>query len=88
MKNKFVFKVKSIFSSTHFGFFLVLILMTVSLFFLVPEFFSSKISSEEVSKIVNIINSENEKVIPIIKPLEKKLMMKKWKSWQIIRQIL
>ena len=71
MKNKFVFKVKSIFSSTHFGFFLVLILMTVSLFFLVPEFFSSKISSEEVSKIVNIINSENEKVIPIIKPLDK-----------------
>jgi len=77
MKNKFVSRIKSIFSSTHFGFFLVLIFVTVGLFFLVPEFFSSKISSEGINNIVNIINSEDEKVTPTIQPLDKEAYDKK-----------
>ncbi|MFA5937083.1 MAG: hypothetical protein WC822_04365 [Candidatus Paceibacterota bacterium] len=63
MKNKFISKIKSTFTSTHFGFFLTLIFFAFFLFFIAPEFLSSTIlngenkESEEVAK-------EEEKVIP------------------------
>jgi len=77
MKNKFVSKIKSIFTDTHFGFFLVLILLTIGLFFLIPEFFSSNISNGEKVKINETEKFEEKKIISEILPLNKEAYDKK-----------
>jgi len=64
MKNKFVAKIKNIFTSTHFGFFLILILLALISFFIAPEFFSSKILNEIKNEIIR------PEIKPVIPPLD------------------
>jgi len=54
MKNKFVAKIKNIFSNTHFGFFLILIILVVISFFIAPEFFGDEVFNEIKEEIKEI----------------------------------
>ncbi len=54
MKNKFVAKIKNIFSNTHFGFFLILIILVLISFFVAPEFFGDEVFNEIKEEIKEI----------------------------------
>lgn len=66
MKNNIFLKIKSTFRSTHFWFFIIL-LFIFFLFFIAPEFLSSKIIN---SGSTESIKSEEKKVLNIISPLD------------------
>jgi len=67
MKNKIVLKIENIFSNTHFGFFLILIILVLISFFVAPEFFGSEVFNEMKEEIKEIKKVSS---APVLVPLD------------------
>ncbi len=68
MKGKLFYKIKSTFGSARFWFF-ILLLLAVFLFFLVPEFFSSKVLNGVKSQINEVVKLKEKPLASVILPL-------------------
>ena len=70
MKKAIVSKIKKMFSETHFGFFLVLIILCATLFFIIPEFFGNQITNGEKVELNETQKTVDTPVVSNILPID------------------